>query len=178
MLELKETKVSDAMSISASERVRANEQSIFFDDVFRIELCDSAKSHLSVIDVSEIFRIIIEGLIIEENKSLMKRMMRRYIENSRTIILVVLAANVDIATTEILDMTAKINSSEQRTLKILTKLDLVDKEAEQDIIDLVRDRKNKLKLEYCVVRNREKQKRNATLIERHRVKSEFFKADS
>jgi hypothetical protein len=177
MLGLKETKASDAMGIPAPGRVRADGQSTFSDDVFRIELCGPAKSHLSVIDVPGIFRTTTEGLTTEEDKSLVKRMVRRYIENPRTIILAVLAANVDIATTEILDMAAKVDPSGQRTLGILTKPDLVDKGAEQDIIDLVRGRKNKLKLGYCVVRNRGKQERNATLAERHRVESEFFKAD-
>ncbi|KAG8529797.1 uncharacterized protein KY384_005278 [Bacidia gigantensis] len=69
---------------------------------------------------------------------------------------------------EILDMAAEVDPSGQRTLGILTKPDLVDKEAEQDIIDLVRGRKKKLKLGYCVVRNRGKQERNLTSAERNR----------
>jgi hypothetical protein len=79
--------------------------------LFRIELCGPAKSHLSVIDVPGIFRTTTEGLTTEEDKSLVKRMVRRYIENPRTIILAVLAANVDIATTEILDMAEKVDPS-------------------------------------------------------------------
>ena len=57
-------------------------------------------------------------------------MVRRYVENLRTIILAVLATNVDIATTEILNIVAEVDSSGQRTLEILTKLDLIDKGAE------------------------------------------------
>ncbi len=164
------------MGIRASGSDPTEGQSTFSDDVFRIELCGPAKNHLSVIDVPGIFRTTTEGLTTEEDKLLVKGMVRRYIENPRTIILAVLPANVDIATTEILDMAAKVDPSGQRTMGILTKPDLVDKGAEQDIIELVRGRKNKLKLGYSVVRNRGQQDRNATLAERHSMESEFFKA--
>ncbi|KAL8663077.1 MAG: hypothetical protein Q9168_008154 [Polycauliona sp. 1 TL-2023] len=74
-------------------------------------------------------------------------------------------------------MAGEVDPSGQRTLGILTKPDLVDKGAEQDIIDLVRGRKKKLKLGYCVVRNRGKQERNLTSAERNRLESGFFQAD-
>lgn len=45
---------------------------------------------------------------------------------------------------------------------ILTKLNLVDKGIKQDIMDLVRERKKQLKLEYCVVSNRGKREQNLT----------------
>ena len=174
---LRKLKASDAMGIPAPECRRADGQSNFPDDVFRIEVCGPEKSHLSVIDVPGIFRTTEEGITTEEDKLLVKNMVRRYIENPRTIILAVVAANVDIATTEILDMAAEVDPSGQRTLGILTKPDLVDKGAEQDIIDLVRGRKKKLKLGYCVVRNRGKQERNLTSAERNRLESGFFQAD-
>jgi len=53
--ELKKIKISDVIEIRASEVARTKKQSTFFNDVFRIELCDSMKNHLSIIDVSEIF---------------------------------------------------------------------------------------------------------------------------
>ena len=139
------------MSISVSECQRVEKQSSFFDDVFRIELCDFEKSQLSVINILEIFRITKEDNITDENKSLIKNMIRRYIENPRIIILTIVVVNVDIAITKILDIIAKVDSSEQRTLEIIIKSDLIDSETKYDIMNLVRDRKKKLKLEYCVV---------------------------
>ena len=133
MLGLSELKASDTMGIPAPGCPRADGQSNFSDDIFRIELCGPEKSHLSVIDVPGIFRTTEEGITTEEDKLLVKNMVHRYVENPRTIILAVLAANVDIATTEILDMAVEVDSSGQRTLGILTKPDLVDKGAEQDI---------------------------------------------
>lgn len=111
---LKKIKASDAIGIRAPGVARTEGQSTFSDDVFRIELCGPMKNHLSVIDVPGIFRTITEGLIIEENKLLVKGMVRRYIENPRTTILAVLPTNVDIATTETLDLTAKVCQSNRR----------------------------------------------------------------
>ncbi|KAL9123734.1 MAG: hypothetical protein Q9217_006866 [Psora testacea] len=104
-----------------------NSIKVFSADDFKRLL---AKSHLSVIDVPGIFRTTEEGITTEEDKLLIKNMVRRYIENPRTIILAVVAAKVDITTTEILDMAAEVDPSGQRILGILTKPDLVDKGAE------------------------------------------------
>ena len=71
--------------------------------------------------------------------SMVRRMVHRYIENSRTIILAVIPANVDIATQEILTMAADVDPSGQRTLGVITKPDLVDKGAEQDVVDSIRN---------------------------------------
>ncbi len=165
------------MGIPAHGCPRADGQSTFSDDVFRIELSGPRRSHLSVIDVPGIFRTTEEGITTEEDKSLVKNMVRRYIENPRTIILAVLASNVDIATTEILDLAAEFDPSGQRTLGILTKPDLIEEGAEQDTLDLVLGKKKKLKLGYCVVRNRGKQERNLTSEERNRLEATFFKSD-
>ena len=118
MLGLSELKASDTMGIPAPGSPRADGQSNYSDDIFRIELCGPGKSHLSVIDVPGVFRTTEQG-VTTEDKLLVKNMVRRYVQNPRTIILAVLAANVDIATTEILDMAAEVDSSGQRTLGIL-----------------------------------------------------------
>ena len=126
------------MGIPAPDSSLRPGQSTFSDDVLRIELCGPDKTQLSVIDVPGIFRTPTEGLTTKDDMSLVRGMVHRYIENSRTIILAVVPANVDIATQEILNLAAEVDPSGQRTLGVLTKPDLVDKGAEQDIMDLVR----------------------------------------
>lgn len=150
-------------------------QSTFSNNVLRIELCGPDKSNLSVIDVPGIFRTPTEGLTTKDDITLVRGMVRQYIENSRTIILAVVPANVDIATQEILNLAAEVDPSGQRTLGVLTKPDLVDKGAEHDIMDLVRGKRNKLKLGYCIVRNRGQQDRDTSSAERHKTETEFFK---
>jgi len=150
-------------------------QSAFSDDVLMIELCGPDKTHLSVIDVPGIFRTPTEGVTTEDDMSLVRGIVHRYIENLRTIILAVVPANVDIATQEILNLAKEVDPTGQRTLGVLTKPDLVDKGAEQDIMDLVQGKRNKLKLGYCVVRNRGQLDRAASSAERHKREIDFFK---
>jgi hypothetical protein len=150
-------------------------QSNFSDDVLMIEFCGPDKTHLSVIDVPGIFRTPTEGVTTEDDMSLVRGMVHHYIENLRTIILAVVPANVDIATQEILNLAKEVDPAGQRTLGVLTKPDLVDKGAEQDIMDLVQGKRNKLKLGYCVVRNRGQLDRAASPAERHKKEIDFFK---
>ena len=173
-LGLKESKASDTMGIPPLDFSRVKGQSTFFNNIFRIELYNPEKSLLSVIDVPSIFRTTKKGKTMEEDKLLIKNMVCRYIENPRTIILAIITANVDIATTEILNMAIEVDLFGQWTLGILTKPDLINKGAEQDTIDLVRGRKKKLKLGYYLIRNRGKKEQNLTLVERNHLKSTFF----
>lgn len=106
--------------------------------------------------------------------ALVNGLVRRFIENERTIILAVLPANVDIATQEILELAGEVDPHGQRTLGVLTKPDLVDRGAEKDVIDLVQGRKNRLRPGYCVVRNRGQQERMASSSELHGTESIFF----
>lgn len=168
------SQASETMGIPAPGSVRADGQSTFSDDVFRIELCGPNHSHLSVIDVHGIFRIPTEGLTTKDDMLMVRSMVRRFIANTRTIILAVLPANVDIATQEILDMADEVDRSGQRKLGVLTKPDLVDKGAERDVMDLVRGKRNVLKLAYCMVRNRGQQEKANSSIERQRTETEFF----
>lgn len=53
--------------------------------------------------------------------------------------LTVVPANVDIATHEIIELARKVHASGERTLRILTKPNLVDKGAENKVGDLIED---------------------------------------
>lgn len=67
--------------------------------------------------------------------------------------LAVVPANVDIATQEIIKMTRELDPDGIRTLRILTKPDLVDKSAEERIIELVEGKQESEELGWVVVRN-------------------------
>ena len=86
MLGLSELKASDTIGIPAPGSPRADGQSNFLDDIVKVELCGPGKSHLSVINITGIFRTTEQGVTPEEDKLLVKNMMRRYVENPRIII--------------------------------------------------------------------------------------------
>ena len=162
------------MGIPAPGQTRTPGQSTFSEDVLKIELCGPSKPHLSVIDVPGIFRTPTEGLTTKDDMSIVRRMVHRYIENSSTIILAVIPANVDIATQEILTMADDVDPTGQRTLGVITKPDLVDEGAEQEVMDLVLGRRKRLNLGYFIVRNRGQKDQGTSTEDRHRQEADFF----
>lgn len=117
--------------------IKASRILTFSDDVLKIEICGPKQQHLSVIDVPGIFRIPIEGVTTDSDIEVVRNMVNNYMKNPRSVILAVIPANVDIATQEILKMAQTCDMKGERTLGVLTKPDLVDKGAENRIVDLV-----------------------------------------
>ncbi|BCS11959.1 dynamin [Aspergillus luchuensis] len=114
------------MGLSTSAR---DKLPTFSSDVFRLETIGPMKNHLSVIDIP--------GLTSKSDSALVRDMVLNYMRNPRSIMLAVVPANVVIATQEIVEIARESDPDAIRTLKILTKPDLVDKGAEEKIIELV-----------------------------------------
>jgi len=133
----------------------SNEGTVFSEDVLKIEICGPDEDYLTVIDVPGIFRNPTEGVTTRGDIQLVQNMVKKYIENGRTIILAVLPSNVDIATQEILTFAEDCDKLGERTLGILTKPDLVtEQSAKVAVCNLVLGKKRPLTLGYYVVRNR------------------------
>ncbi|OBT73998.1 hypothetical protein VF21_06003 [Pseudogymnoascus sp. 05NY08] len=152
-------------------------KSTFSADVFKIELSGPDRENLSIIDIPGIFRTATDGVTTKDDIDLVKNMVSGWIQDERTIILAVVSANVDIATQEILTMAEKADPNGLRTLGVLTKPDLVDDGAEHQVIDLVMGKRNKLKLGYCIVRNRSQKELDTDSDTRTRKERSFFGTD-
>ena len=61
---LRKLKASETMGIPAPDCPRADGQSSFSEDVFRIEVCGPEKSHFSVIDVPGTFRTTVAKITL------------------------------------------------------------------------------------------------------------------
>lgn len=146
----------------------------FSDDVLKIEICGPDQEHLSVIDVPGIFKKTTEGLTTKSDIGMVRNMVSNYMKNPRAVILAVIPANVDIATQEILEMAAECDTEGERTLGVLTKPDLVDEGAEQHVLDLVEGKSHKLKLGWCIVRNRGQKELLELTADRNAVERYFF----
>lgn len=146
----------------------------FSDDVLKIEVCGPDQEHLSVIDVPGIFKKTTEGLTTKSDIGMVRNMVSSYMKNPRAVILAVIPANVDIATQEILEMAAECDAEGERTLGVLTKPDLVDSGAEQHVLDLVEGKSHKLKLGWCIVRNRGQKELLELTADRNAVEQHFF----
>ena len=162
------------MGLSGPGQSPESGQSAFSEDILKIELSGPQRDHLTVIDVPGIFRTPTVGITTKKDMSLVRRIVHSYIKDENTIILAVVPAPVDIATQEILSMAEEVDAAGVRTLGVLTKPDLVDKGGEHNVIDLVQDKRNRLLLGYCIVKNRSQQEIALKSTDRDRSEAEFF----
>jgi len=123
-------------------------ESAFFNDVLRVEISESDRSHLTIVNLS--------GLIHSENKAqsaanvkLVLKMVRCYMENRRSINLAIVFVKNDYANQIVLKMTRDVDSIELRTLRMIIKPDTlsVDLKSEIDFINLTRNKDIEFRLE-------------------------------
>ena len=146
----------------------------FSQDVLKLEINGPEQQHFSVVDVPGMFRKSTEGVTTKEDQDVVRQIVESYMENRRSIMLAIIPANVDIATQEILEMARRVDINGSRTLGVLTKPDLVDSGAEGAIFDLIKCKKHRLALGWCVVRNpgqKHLEKRN---VDRQAIEQELF----
>lgn len=144
------SKVHKAMGLSTSA---GDNMPTFSSDVFRLEIIGPHENHLSVIDVPGIFKTTTPGLTSKSDIALVRDMVLNYMRNPRSIMLAVVPANVDIATQEIIEIARELDPDGIRTLRILTKPDLVDEGAEEKTIELVEGSQDLEELGWVVVKN-------------------------
>jgi len=130
---------------------------------------------LTLVDLPGVTRVPI-GDQPKNIEQITKDMARRYVEDPLTIILCVIAANSDIATSDGLMLAKEIDVSGTRTLGVLTKLDIMD--AGTDAKKVLMNEEIPLKLGYVGVKNRSKQDLNnkISMAETQRKEREFFKS--
>ncbi|XP_063068468.1 interferon-induced GTP-binding protein Mx-like isoform X2 [Engraulis encrasicolus] len=123
------------------------------DKKINLEIFASNVPDLTLIDLPGIARVA-TGNQSDNIDEKIKKLILQYIKQQETIILVVVPANVDIATTEALRMAKTVDPEGQRTLGILTKPDLVDKGAEEGVVKTLNNQAIRLEKGYMVVRCR------------------------
>lgn len=109
---------------------------------------------LTLVDLPGVTRVPV-GNQPKNIEEITKNMAIRYIDDPLTIILCVIAANSDIATSDGLKLAKEIDTTGSRTLGVLTKLDIMD--AGTDARKALLGEEIPLKLGYVGVKNRSKQ---------------------
>ncbi|KAI0428080.1 interferon-induced GTP-binding protein Mx2 [Xylaria sp. FL1042] len=149
---------NDAMGISNGGNTIADNGfplPAFSEHILKIEKLGPNEEHFTVIDVPGIFRQETQGITTESDIQLVMNMVKKYIQDSRTIILAIMPSNVDPATQEILKLAKKADPTMTRTMAVLTKPDLaIEKATQQIAIDHVLGKRGDLTLGYYVVKNR------------------------
>lgn len=87
-------------------------------------------------------------------KALVDGMLDKYLQQTRTIILAVIPANVDIATVDILERASVVDPEVNRTIGVLTKPDLVGEGGEGEVIKVLRNHAKPLLHGYFMLKNR------------------------
>ncbi|CAJ0929429.1 unnamed protein product, partial [Ranitomeya imitator] len=131
---------------------------------------------LTLIDLPGIARVAVGDQPKDIGKKI-KDLIKKYIERQETICLVVVPCNVDIATTEALEMAREVDPSGERTLGILTKPDLIDKGTEENVINVINNEVIYLKKGYMIVKCRGQQEIQDKLSLKDAIEKEinFFK---
>ncbi|KAF2966363.1 hypothetical protein GQX73_g7233 [Xylaria multiplex] len=149
---------NDAMGISSGNITTTPDGfplPAFSEHILKIEKLGPDEEHFTVIDVPGIFRQETQGVTTENDIGLVMNMVKKYIHDSRTIILAIIPSNVDPATQEILKLAKKADPTMTRTMAVLTKPDLaIEKATQQIAIDYVTGERGDLALGYYVVKNR------------------------
>ena len=138
---------------SLTDKVCVGEKNIVDQQIVLKEYSQTCKD-LTLEDLPGITRVPVskQPKNIEE---ITKNMAKRYVSDSLTIILCVIAANSDIATSDGLKLAKEIDTGGTRTIGVLTKLDIMDEGT--NARKALMNEEIPLKLGYVGVKNRSKQ---------------------
>lgn len=159
-----------AMGISTSGKA-------FSKDRLRVEISGPDRPHLTIIDMP--------GLIHSETKSqsaadveLVRQVVKKYMEERRSIILAVVSAKNDFANQVVLNLAQKVDKRGSRTMGVITKPDTLVRGSgsEQQFISLAENKQVHFDLGWHVLRNldSETQKGSSLLSNRNAEETRFF----
>jgi GTPase SAR1 family protein len=129
--------------------------------------------NLTLIDLPGLTKVAVEGQpdsIVHD----IENMVRSYIEKPNCIILAISPANQDIATSDAIKISREVDPTGERTIGVLTKIDLMDKGT--DAVDMLEGRAYKLKFPWIGVVNRSQAdiNKNVDMIAARRREREYF----
>ncbi|XP_073524570.1 interferon-induced GTP-binding protein Mx-like isoform X2 [Phyllobates terribilis] len=122
-------------------------------ELITLEIISPNVPDLTLIDLPGITRIALPNQPQDIGNQI-KQIIRNYIMRQETINLAVVPCNVDIATTEVLEMAREVDPTGERTIGVLTKPDLVDAGAEREVLRVVQNRVYSLRKGYMMVKCR------------------------
>jgi interferon-induced GTP-binding protein Mx1 len=137
----------------ASSLITAHSSIGFSKDTIHVHVQSPDTPDLTLIDLPGIIRTTTAGQdrsVIAEVDSLLSHFMSQ----EETVILAVIPANQDIATVDILERAHRHDPNGERTIGVLTKPDLIDQGAEDEVLVIAKNIRKPLKLGYVMVKNR------------------------
>jgi hypothetical protein len=153
-------------------------QKSFSKDVLRVELSGPTQPHLTLVDLPGLYHAGDEHQSSNEAK-IIHSQVKSYMGKKRTIILAVVSAMNDFNNQIVTEYARSADPGGDRTLGIITKPDTLHSGSNtlKAFQSLVMDQKNRLKLGWNVLRNRDYDARNSTNEERDKAEEIFFQND-
>ncbi|CAL0330989.1 unnamed protein product [Lupinus luteus] len=129
--------------------------------------------NLTLVDLPGLTKVAVDGQsdsIVQD----IENMVRSYIEKPNCIILAISPANQDLATSDAIKISREVDPTGERTIGVLTKIDLMDKGT--DAVEILEGRAFKLKFPWIGVVNRSQQdiNKNVDMIAARRREREYF----
>lgn len=177
--EVKGTKFTDFVKVRETiEKLTddvCKENKNIVDKPIVLNVYSSTCPDLTLVDLPGVTRVPV-GDQPKNIEEITKNMATRYISDPLTIILCVIAANSDIATSDGLKLARDIDVGGYRTLGVLTKLDIMDEGT--DARKALLNEEIRLRLGYVGVKNRSKQDliNKIPMAEAVKKEKEFFKS--
>ncbi|GJJ68429.1 hypothetical protein EMPS_00775 [Entomortierella parvispora] len=122
------------------------------DKVLEITISGPTLSPLTVIDLPGYINTTVDG----QDKSIVETIRTintRYIKDSRTIILAVVPANVDLNNIFVLGEAERYDPSNERTIPIVTKPDTVEDDLLPSLVETILNKRKFMRLGYLVMKN-------------------------
>ncbi|KAF9423948.1 hypothetical protein BGZ76_003592 [Entomortierella beljakovae] len=122
------------------------------EKVLEITISGPTVSPLTIIDLPGYINTTVDG----QDKSIVETIRAintRYIKDSRTIILAVIPANVDLNNIFVLGEAERYDSTNERTIPIVTKPDTVEPDLLPNLVHTILNKRKHMKLGYLVMKN-------------------------
>ncbi|KAF9948575.1 hypothetical protein BGZ72_009517, partial [Mortierella alpina] len=122
------------------------------EKVLEITISGPTLSPLTIIDLPGYINTTVDG----QDKSIVQKIREintRYIKDSRTIILAVVPANVDLNNIFVLGEAENYDKSNERTIPIVTKPDTIEQDLLPSLVNTLLNRRKYMKLGYLVLKN-------------------------
>ncbi|KAJ5640301.1 Dynamin [Penicillium longicatenatum] len=145
----------------------------FAADVLRLELVGNTGLHLTLVDLPGLISVSEN----EEDVEIVQGLVDSYLQSSRTIILAVIPASSDAETQRIIQRARHFDKVGVRTVGIITKPDLINKNTEERVARLAKNMdRTKLNLGFFLVKNPSPDELvdGISFQQRHRAEIEFF----
>ncbi|KAF9395831.1 hypothetical protein CPC16_006704 [Podila verticillata] len=143
--------------------------------VLEITISGPTLSPLTIIDLPGYINTTIDG----QDKGIVKTIRainKRYIKDSRTIILAVVPANVDLNNIFVLGEAERYDPCNERTIPIVTKPDTVEPDLLPNLIHTLLNKRKSMKLGYLVMKNSGFKDINKSWDEARQREDDFFNA--